>query len=161
MPIGVGTEVINVDCTVVDGGICLILGMNFMREQEVSIDFGTGEMRFGNSTVCLSGPKAPRAFAVEVALDVEIPAQQEAVVMVQPKGATKKNIKPQLFTGIISASDSFVTDTGLVAGRTLVRSDPHAMPVLLINPNPYPVRVDGGSLLGNFCCPWTPSRPVI
>ena len=68
-----------------------------------------------------------------------------------PRGrATKKNIKPQLFTGLISALHSFVSDTGLVAGRTLVKSDPHSMPVLLINPNPYPVRVDGGSLLGNL-----------
>ena len=150
LPIAVGNDIINVDCTVVDGGICPILGMNFMREQEVAIDFGSGEMRFGKSIVCLSGPRPPKAFAVEVALDVEIPAQQEAVVMVQPKGATKRNIRPQLFTGLICASNSFVTDTGLVAGRTLVKSDPRAMPVLLINPNPYPVRVDGGSLLGNL-----------
>ena len=60
VPIGVGTEVIRVDCTVVDGGICPILGMNFMREQEVPINFGTGEMRFGNATLCLTGPRLLR-----------------------------------------------------------------------------------------------------
>ena len=124
--------------------------MNFMREQEVSINFGTGEMRFGNATLCLSGPKAPRAFAVELAQDLEVTAQHEAVALVQPLGASKKFVRPRLFTGIISASGSFVSDTGLVVGRTLVKSDPHSMPVLLINPNPYPVRLDRGSFLGNF-----------
>ena len=60
IPLGVGREEILVECTVVDGGVCPILGMNFMREHKVSLDFGSGEMRFGSTTLCLSGIKAPR-----------------------------------------------------------------------------------------------------
>ena len=47
--LGIGTEVFRVDCTVIEGGICPILGMNFIKEHDVSIHFGSGAMQIGKS----------------------------------------------------------------------------------------------------------------
>ena len=85
IPLGVGREEIPVDCTIVDGGVCPILGMNFMREHKVSLDFGSGEMRFGSTTLCLSGIKAPQAFTVEMVENLKVPAYHEVVAKVRPQ----------------------------------------------------------------------------
>ena len=77
VPLGIGNEEILVDCTIVDGGVCPILGMNFMREHKVSLDFGSGEMRFGTTTLCLSGLKAPEAFTVKMVETLKVPAYHE------------------------------------------------------------------------------------
>ena len=151
IPLGIGDHVVPVECTVVGGRVCPILGMNFMKQHKVALDFGSGEMRFGNTTLCLSGLKPPAAFTVEVAETLVVPARQEVVAIVRPRGRRQaKYIKPGLFTGIISALGSFADDTGLVMGRTLVKSNRKAMPVLMVNPNSYPVRMRRGSVIGSF-----------
>ena len=49
----------------------------------------------------------------------------------------------------LSRLDSFSSDTGLVLRQTLVKSGSGPMPVLVVNPNPYPVRVGRKSVVGN------------
>ena len=106
-----------------------------MNEFDVQADFGKGLLRVNTATVCLFHKRAPRGYAVELAKDVEIPPHHEAVAYVQAVSLASRWERRQQFTGVISALPSFAGDTGLVLGRTLVKSGPGPMPVLLVNPN--------------------------
>ena len=90
-------------------------------------------------------------YAVELANDVEIPPYHEAVAHVQAVELGSKWERRQKYSGVITALSSFAADTGLVLGRTLVKSGSGPMPVLVVNPNSYPVRVGRKSVVGNMC----------
>ena len=150
LPMLIADQEVLVDCTVVGGGCPALLGMNFIQEFDVQADFGRGQLRIGRSTVCCTRRVPPKGYPVELATDVEVPPQHEAVVHVKAVCTTPAKMRRQEFTGVISALNSFARDTGLVVGRTLVRSGSASMPVLMVNPNDYPVRVGRGSIVGNL-----------
>ena len=149
LPLEIGGTLYAVDCTIVGSECPAILGMNFMKEFDVQADFGHGLLRVNSATICLFHKRAPRGYAVELATDVEIPPHHEAVAHVQAVELGSKWERRQEYPGVITALSSFAADTGLVLGRTLVKSGSGPMPVLLVNPNPYPVRVGRKSMVGN------------
>ena len=55
--------------------------------------------------------------------------------------------KQQESLRIIEVLHSFITYTGLVVGRTLVKSNPKFMPVLVVDPYVYLIKVSRGSLV--------------
>ena len=149
LPLEIGGTTYDVDCTIVGSDCPAILGMNFMREFDVEADFGRGMLRVNSATVCLFHKRAPRGYAVELATDVDIPPHHEAVAHVKAVELGSKWERRQRYSGVITPLDSFSADTGLVLGRTLVKSGSGPMPVLVVNPNPYPVRVGRKSVVGN------------
>ena len=138
-------QVIDTQVMIADIRSTAILGINFMAENGVSIDFGTGQITIQGVTVFSSrGPADPKVYRLQCANTTYIPPRAESVITVAHKRAYPNITTPC----IVNPSYRFTTTTGLFLGRSLVVFDNNKATALVINPSDEPVVIERGCNVG-------------
>ena len=122
-----------------------ILGMNFMLENGVAIDFATGTLSInGLSVLATKGSPRTRTHRVKCAKTTYIPPRAESIIPLSYRNPTK----PAGDTRLVQPSYRFSTSTGLFLGRTLVNFNKNVANAIVVNPSDEPVVVDCGVDVG-------------
>ena len=120
-----------------------ILGLDFLRQNNCSIDFGSGTFVLNGTEVSVVDdhiPQAPKAMRVRVINPVTVDPGVEAVIRCRPVGQRFES------PGLIEAGP--LGRSGLMVGRTLVDTQNRSFPVLVANLTDSPIRVRAGTAVG-------------
>ena len=136
------------EAVVADIGTAGIVGINFLREHQISANFGTGELGVRGTRLFLQRKASVRSFQLRVARATVVPPFSETIVDARPRRA-RTTLDGRAC--IVQPVSTFARDTGLALGGTLVKSSQSGIPLLVVNPTETPVVLPRGMVAATVC----------
>ena len=121
----------------------VILGLDFLKQNQCVLDFMSGVMQMNGRQVPLcdgGGDGSPKVFRVRVMSPVTVEPGVERMIRCKPAGPRSDRL------GLLEAGP--LCRSGLLVGRTIVDPRERCIPVLVANLTDKPIRVRAGTAVG-------------